>query len=214
MARMSWNEYFMQIAKVTSQRSTCSRKHVGAVIVRDYTILSTGYNGSVRGMAHCDDEGHMMEDSHCVRVVHAEANAIVQAAKNGVRIDGADIYVTASPCWNCFKLIANSGIKRVFYDEFYRDQRTIDMAKQAGIEMIHIGVIHLLAEELVTALRSEDGQVTHIFDFGTIHHATTNNELMEIKNAIEARLDNNVVVDDSIFEYLKLLRDRHMGVES
>ena len=82
---------------MVATRSTCDRKHVGAVIVRDKMILTTGYNGSIRGLGHCDDEGHLMEDGHCVRTVHAEANAIVQAACNGVRVDGADIYVTASP---------------------------------------------------------------------------------------------------------------------
>jgi dCMP deaminase len=133
--RLPWDQYFMQIAVQVATRSTCDRKHVGAVIVRDKTILSTGYNGSVRGMPHCDDVGHIMEDSHCIATVHAEANAIIQAAKNGTRIDGADIYVTASPCWNCFKLIANSGIKRVFYLEFYRDERVLEVAGKAGIEM-------------------------------------------------------------------------------
>jgi dCMP deaminase len=133
--RLPWDRYFMQIAVQVATRSTCDRKHVGAVIVRDKTILSTGYNGSVRGMPHCDDVGHIMEDSHCIATVHAEANAIIQAAKNGTRIDGADIYVTASPCWNCFKLIANSGIKRVFYLEFYRDERVLEVAETAGIEM-------------------------------------------------------------------------------
>jgi len=134
-ARVPWDEYFMQIAAQVATRSTCDRKHVGAVIVRDKTILSTGYNGSVRGMPHCDDVGHMMENTHCIATVHAEANAIIQAAKNGTAIDGADIYVTASPCWNCFKLIANSGIRRIFYLEFYRDENVLTVAKQAGIEM-------------------------------------------------------------------------------
>lgn len=138
--RKPWDQYFMQIAVQVATRSTCDRKHVGAVIVRDKTILSTGYNGSVRGMPHCDDVGHMMEDGHCVATVHAEANAIIQAAKNGTAIDGADIYVTASPCWNCFKLIANSGIKRVFYLEFYRDQRVLDVAEQAGIEIRQVEI--------------------------------------------------------------------------
>jgi dCMP deaminase len=133
--RAPWDEYFMMIAVQAATRSTCDRKHVGAVIVRDKTILSTGYNGSVRGMPHCDDVGHIMENDHCVATVHAEANAIIQAAKNGVAINGADIYVTASPCWNCFKLIANSGIKRIFYGEFYRDKRIKDVAKTAKIEL-------------------------------------------------------------------------------
>jgi dCMP deaminase len=133
--RASWDEYFMRIAIQAATRSTCDRKHVGAVIVRDKTILSTGYNGSIRGLSHCDDVGHMMENDHCVATVHAEANAIIQAAKNGTAIDGADIYITASPCWNCFKLIANSGIKRISYLEFYRDERILTVAKQAGISL-------------------------------------------------------------------------------
>jgi dCMP deaminase len=133
--RASWDEYFMAIAREVATRSTCDRKHVGAVIVRDKLILATGYNGSVRGLGHCDDEGHLMEDGHCVRTIHAEANAIVQAARNGVRIDAADIYVTASPCFGCFKLIANCGLKRIVYGEFYRDQRIFDLSAQLGIKL-------------------------------------------------------------------------------
>jgi len=125
----------MNIAVQAATRATCDRKHVGAVIVRDKTILSTGYNGSIRGLPHCDDAGHMMDNGHCVATVHAEANAIIQAAKNGTSIDGADIYVTASPCWNCFKLIANSGIKRIVFLEFYRDERILAVAEQAGIKL-------------------------------------------------------------------------------
>jgi dCMP deaminase len=136
--RAPWDEYFMKIAEQAASRSTCDRKHVGAVIVRDKTILSTGYNGSVRGMPHCDDVGHMMENDHCIATVHAEANAIIQAAKNGVSVNAADIYVTASPCWHCFKLIANSGIKRIFYGEFYRDRHVLDIAKMAGIQLIQV----------------------------------------------------------------------------
>src|SRR5687768_14214632 len=107
--RAGWDEYFMRIAYDVSSRSTCQRKHVGAVIVRDRNILSTGYNGSISGMPHCDDVGHMMENDHCVATIHAEANAIIQAAKHGVNIDQSAIYTTASPCWSCFKLIANAG---------------------------------------------------------------------------------------------------------
>jgi len=111
---------------------------VGAVIVRDRTILSTGYNGSIRGMPHCDEVGHMMENGHCVATVHAEANAILQAAKNGVRIDGATLYTTASPCWPCFKLIANSGCVRIVYGEFYRDPRIFEVAGQLKLELVSL----------------------------------------------------------------------------
>ena len=138
--RVSWEQYFMNIAKEAATRSTCDRKHVGAVIVRDKTILSTGYNGSIRGMPHCDDVGHLMENGHCVATIHAETNAILQAAKNGVMINGSEVYITASPCWPCFKMLANAGIKRVFYGEFYRDERIFDVAKRIGIELMHIPV--------------------------------------------------------------------------
>src|SRR6185436_16740161 len=126
--RASWDEYFMAIGQQVATRSTCDRKHVGAVIVRDRMILTTGYNGSIRGLAHCDDEGHLMEDGHCVRTTHAEANAIVQAARNGVSVDAAGIYVTASPCFGCFKLIANAGLSRIVFGEFYRDERIFELS--------------------------------------------------------------------------------------
>lgn len=138
--RVDWHQYFMNIAAEVATRSTCDRKHVGAVIVRDKTILSTGYNGSVRGLPHCDDVGHMMQDNHCVATIHAEANAIIQAARNGVRLDGAEIYVTASPCWNCFKMVANSGIKGIYYGEFYRDDRIFDAAKKLRMIVSQIKV--------------------------------------------------------------------------
>jgi dCMP deaminase len=136
--RASWDEYFMSIAQVVATRSTCPRKYVGAVLVRNRTILSTGYNGSIRGMPHCSDVGHMMEDNHCVATIHAEANAIIQAARNGVVIEGATNYVTASPCWNCFKQLANAGVTRIVYGEFYRDNRIFEIAQKIGIELVHV----------------------------------------------------------------------------
>ena len=133
--RVSWKDYFMNIAREIATRSTCGRKHVGAVIVREKTILSTGYNGSIKGLSHCDEVGCEMVDGHCVRTTHAEANAIVQAAKNGIQINQSEIYVTASPCYDCFKLIANAGINVIYYDEFYRDKRIIDKSKEIGIQL-------------------------------------------------------------------------------
>jgi dCMP deaminase len=137
--RSNWDQYFMDIATQVASRATCDRKHVGALLVRDRTILSTGYNGSIRGLPHCDDVGHMMENGHCVATVHAEANAIIQAAKNGVRIEGATIYTTASPCWPCFKLIANAGCVRIVFGELYRDLRIFDFASKLGIELCALG---------------------------------------------------------------------------
>tara|TARA_B100000749_G_C18275411_1_gene402086 strand:- start:2 stop:430 length:429 start_codon:yes stop_codon:yes gene_type:complete len=138
--RISWRKYFMNIANEVATRSTCDRKHVGAVIVRDKTILSTGYNGSIRGLPHCDEVGHEMENDHCIRTIHAEANAIVQAARNGVQIDNTEIFITASPCYDCFKMIANAGIKIIYYSEFYREERIITHAKELGIELVHLEI--------------------------------------------------------------------------
>jgi dCMP deaminase len=138
--RVSWDRYFMNLAVQAATRSTCPRKSVGAVIVRDKAVLATGYNGSLRGLPHCTEVGCLMESDHCVRTVHAEANAILQAARHGVRIDGAEIYVTASPCWDCFKLIANGGITRIHYGEFYRDERIREYAREARIELVHLGL--------------------------------------------------------------------------
>ena len=134
--RPEWNEYFGEITKQVALRSTCVRKKVGAIIVKDKNIISTGYNGSIRGLEHCETVGCLMMEGHCTRTIHAEANAIIQAAKHGLMIDRAEIYISASPCFNCFKLIANSGIKKIYYMEFYRDERIIEIAKKLNIELI------------------------------------------------------------------------------
>ena len=136
--RVSWEMYFMNIAKEVGTRSTCNRKHIGAVIVRGKTILATGYNGSIRGLAHCDEAGHEMDNTHCVRTIHAEANAIVQSARHGVRIEDSEIYITASPCYDCFKMIANVGIRKIYFGEFYRDERILEHAKELDIELIDL----------------------------------------------------------------------------
>ena len=115
--RATWDEYFMRIAREVATRSTCDRKHVGCVLVRDRSILATGYNGSIRGQLHCDDAGHLMVEGHCVRTVHAEVNAVAQAAKNGTALDRADAYVTAYPCLGCFKMLVNAGVECIVYAE-------------------------------------------------------------------------------------------------
>jgi len=139
----------MNIAEQVATRATCDRKHVGAVLVRDRQLLSSGYNGSIRGLPHCEDCGCEMEDGHCVSVLHAEQNAIAQAAKHGISVDGATCYTTASPCWMCFKLLANSGIKRIVFGEFYRDERSLKAAGIAGIEIVHLekDCIHEVEED-------------------------------------------------------------------
>lgn len=137
--RPSWDHYFANLAKHVSSRSTCLRKKVGAVIVRDKNILSTGYNGSIRGMGHCIEEGCLLENGHCIRTIHAEANALVQSAKHGINIDGASIYTTASPCLYCFKLLANAGIVTIYYSEIYgTDKKFIEFASQTGINLVDL----------------------------------------------------------------------------
>lgn len=129
-------QYFMDIAKVVATRATCDRKHVGAVIVINSIVVATGYNGAPKGLMHCDEVGHEMEDGHCVRTVHAEQNAIAQAAFTGVKTEGGTIYTTASPCYICFKLIVNAGIETIVFGELYRDKRIHELAKQAGIKLV------------------------------------------------------------------------------
>lgn len=140
MGRLSWDEYFMGIAQMVATRATCPRKSVGAVLVRDNNILSTGYNSTIRGLPHCEDVGCDMENDHCVAVVHAEVNTVVQAARHGIMIKGATLYTLASPCWPCFKTVANAGVVRIVYGEFYRDQRVFAVAEKLGIPMDHVPV--------------------------------------------------------------------------
>lgn len=141
-ARISWDNYFLEIAKVVATRATCPRKRVGAIIVSaSKHILATGYNGSTPGAQHCDEAGCLIEDNHCVRVVHAEGNAIAQAAGHGISVHGAMVYTTANPCWMCFKLLVNAGIKRMCFGEFYREHehgRVMQAAHDANVELVDL----------------------------------------------------------------------------
>ncbi|MBM6619231.1 ComE operon protein 2 [Bacillus suaedaesalsae] len=121
MNRISWDQYFMAQSHLIALRSTCERLMVGATIVRDKRIIAGGYNGSIAGGTHCIDEGCYVIDSHCVRTIHAEMNAIIQCAKFGVPTEGSEIYVTHYPCLQCCKGIIQSGIKRVYYSQDYKN---------------------------------------------------------------------------------------------
>ncbi len=147
--RPSWDEYFMGIALKVAERSTCDRAHVGAIIVRDRRILTTGYNGSPSGLPHCDDVGHLIVDGHCVRTLHAEQNAIIQAAYHGVSVKGGTIYVTHQPCLTCAKMIINAGIKRVVYAGEYPDNIARQFLAEAGVSLQRM----LLPEEKMAAVR-------------------------------------------------------------
>ncbi|MHB8126335.1 MAG: deoxycytidylate deaminase [Desulfitobacteriaceae bacterium] len=143
--RPSWDSYFMQIAQVVASRSTCLRRQVGAVIVKDRQILSTGYNGSPTGLRHCGELGCLRqsleippgERTEICRAVHAEQNALLQAARHGVAIEGADMYTSVQPCVLCTKMIINTGIRRVIYAKPYPDLMAMDLAKESGLDFIN-----------------------------------------------------------------------------
>jgi len=138
VTRPSWDDYFMNIAHEVACRSTCNRAQVGAVIVKDKRILTTGYNGSPRGLAHCTEAGCLMDNGHCVRTLHAEQNAIIQAALHGVSTRGSDIYVTHQPCFLCAKMIINAGIVRIVYDKEYPDDRSRSFLQEAGVTLTSV----------------------------------------------------------------------------
>ncbi|MGD8489580.1 MAG: cytidine/deoxycytidylate deaminase family protein [Anaerolineae bacterium] len=131
--RPSWDDYFMQITFQVAKRSTCPRAAVGAVIVRDKRILTTGYNGSPSGLPHCTEVGCLMVNDHCVRTLHAEQNAIIQGALHGVDVSDSTIYVTHRPCQICAKMIVNAGIERVVYAGEYPDEIAHMFLREAGL---------------------------------------------------------------------------------
>jgi len=147
MERISWDQYFMAQSHLLALRSTCTRLMVGATIVRDKRIIAGGYNGSVSGSVHCIDEGCHIVDGHCVRTVHAEANALLQCAKFGVATEGAHIYVTHFPCLQCTKLIIQSGIKHVYYAEDYRnDSFAEQLFQETGVKTEKVPLTSLVVD--------------------------------------------------------------------
>ncbi|MBU2052471.1 cytidine/deoxycytidylate deaminase family protein [Patescibacteria group bacterium] len=118
-ARKSWDRYFFDIAILASERATCDRLHAGCVLVRNRQIISTGYNGSLSGEAHCDNAGHLLLDNHCIRTIHAEINAIASAARNGSYTQGCTAYVTHYSCYSCIKAMIAAGINRILFDKTY-----------------------------------------------------------------------------------------------
>jgi len=145
--RPSWDEYFMEMAQVTAKRSTCLRRNVGAIIVKDKHIVATGYNGAPRGIMHCRERGGCMREKlgipsgerhELCMALHAEQNAIIQAATLGVSIEGATIYVTHQPCIICAKMIINAGIKRIVVKEGYPDKLAVDILDEAGLKVVMI----------------------------------------------------------------------------
>ncbi len=144
MKRPSWDEYFMEITRIVARRSTCLRRSVGAVLVKDRNILATGYNGAPSGVAHCLEVGCLRdrmgvqsgERHELCRGLHAEQNAIIQAAKHGTSINGATLYCTTMPCVICSKVLINAGIQRIVFSEGYPDCLAGEMIEEAGIETV------------------------------------------------------------------------------
>lgn len=145
MPRPSWDQYFMDITRLVATRSTCLRRQVGAILVKERNILATGYNGVPSGISHCDDTGCLRERL-CVpsgerhelcRGLHAEQNAIIQAARHGTNIDGATLYCTTMPCIICTKMIINAGIRAIVYGEGYADDLAREMITESGISTVH-----------------------------------------------------------------------------
>ena len=148
MARPTWEEYFLEVMHALQKRATCDRGKCACVIVKDNQILCTGYVGAPAGLPHCDDVGHLIRASvevdgklhdHCIRTVHAEQNAICQAAKRGVAIDGATIYVGMTPCRTCAMLLISCGIKKVIAErKYHAGQESEEMFAQAGVELVFV----------------------------------------------------------------------------
>ncbi|MBC7327604.1 cytidine/deoxycytidylate deaminase family protein [bacterium] len=144
--RPPWDEYFMQIARVVATRSTCLRRQVGAILVKDKRILATGYNGAPRGLPHCLEVGCLREQmgipsgerQELCRGLHAEQNAIIQAAYYGVSIAGSTLYCTHQPCITCAKMLINAGVQKIIYEQPYPDELAEQMLKEAGVELINI----------------------------------------------------------------------------
>ncbi|MGO0154799.1 deoxycytidylate deaminase [Leuconostoc mesenteroides] len=147
--RISWHQYFIAQAAILSTRSTCTRLHVGAIIVRDHRIIASGYNGSVSGTPHCTEVGDLMVDGHCIRAVHAEQNALMQAAKMGITIDGSEVYVTDVPCVQCTKLLLQAGINKIYFMRDYRNNVFAEeLLAQKGIELKQVPLSALTAQQI------------------------------------------------------------------
>jgi dCMP deaminase len=145
MPRPSWDQYFMDITRLVATRSTCMRRQVGAILVKERNILATGYNGVPSGITHCDATGCLRErlkipsgERHeLCRGLHAEQNAIIQAARHGINIDGSTLYCTTMPCIICTKMVINAGIRAIVYGEGYTDELAREMISESGISVVH-----------------------------------------------------------------------------
>ena len=164
-SRPAWDDYFGKIAEVVSSRATCKRRKIGVVIVdKEHHIISTGYNGSPPGLPHCDDAGHLMEEGHCVRTIHGEHNAVLQAAaQGGTSTRGSTLYTKYVPCIHCCKYMVAAGIVRVVYAKIYRNTQAVDYLEQAGLAVTQYredpawqqALVRIFTEEIPTKTAPE-----------------------------------------------------------
>ena len=138
--RPLWDEYFLKLAMLASERATCPRMHCGCVLVKDRFVLSTGYNGSLPGQPHCEDAGCLIVDNHCVRTNHAEINALVQATRHGVSVVGATAYITNMSCTTCAKALIAAGIKRVVVFSDFHDTLATQFYNKSGVEIVKMDI--------------------------------------------------------------------------
>ncbi|CAM3090040.1 deoxycytidylate deaminase [Leuconostoc rapi] len=147
--RISWDQYFIAQAAILSTRSTCTRLHVGAVIVQNNRIITSGYNGAVSGTPHCTDVGDLIVDGHCIRAVHAEQNALMQAAQMGISVDGAEVYVTDVPCIHCTKLLLQAGIVKInFMRDYHNDPFAEELLAQKHVTLQQVPFSQQTAEQI------------------------------------------------------------------
>ncbi len=154
--RPGWDEYFMDVARTVATRATCPRASVGAVLVREHRILTTGYNGAPRHVAHCTEVGCEMVGGHCVRSTHAEANAVVQGALYGVGLEGASAYCTHQPCVHCAKLLISAGVVRIVFAQAYPDRFAQDLLAEAGVAFIPFANLELARDRPRAAVASRE----------------------------------------------------------
>lgn len=169
--RPSWDDYFMAIVMLISSRGTCDRLYTGSVLVKDNRIIATGYNGSPPGLEHCNDVGHLIEEGHCVRTIHGEHNALLQAGvQGGTSTVGSTLYTKYSPCIHCTKYIIGCGIKRVVIGKVYRNAKALEMLKKGGLKveyykdnpMWNKEILQIFSEGIVD--RKNDGEVNITVD--------------------------------------------------
>ncbi len=136
--RSSWSEYFSLMSQLAATRSTCPRRAVGAVLVREHRVIATGYNGAPAGQPHCTEAGCLIENDHCVRTIHAEINALLQCARYGIQTAGVDLYCTDLPCRHCARSLVQAGIKTIYYLRPYESPETLSLIEATGVNLVRL----------------------------------------------------------------------------